>query len=520
VTTPHRPFDDREKAREAGRLSALARKAQREAAARDAVNALAVYRGTPIAFIERLIDPETGQVFALYPAQRQFLEAAFCGSAIPPELLFGAIKKSGKTTFAGAVVLYVVLVLAEAFGEAYTVANDYDQAQGRVFRAIARIVRANKWLGTAKVMKDVIEFPSRGATITAIAADYASAAGTNAHIVAFDELWGYVSERSRRLWDELVPVPTRTPSIRLTTTYAGFEGESALLIELQAKGLRGVPIGPSLYQQPGLLMAWHTEPIAPWQTEAWVAQMQQQLRPNAFLRMIRNQFVSSESGFVDLAWWDECVSADVRPVVQDKSLSVWVGVDASVKRDHTAIVAVTWNAATKKLRLVWHRVFKPTAEDPLDFERTIEATLLEVGQRFAVRGVRYDPYQLVAVAQRLRNFGLPMEEFPQTLDRLTAMGSNLYELVKGRNVEAYPDDDVRSAMGAAVAKETPRGWRIAKEKQSAKIDLVVALAMAALAATEQQRNSGDAWIEFVRGQVLGDAEGAASAARGTVRTRG
>ena len=30
-----------------------------------------------------------------------------------------------------------------------------------------------------------------------------------------------------------------------------------------------------------------------------MAQMRQQLRPNAFLRMIENQFVSSQSGFVD-----------------------------------------------------------------------------------------------------------------------------------------------------------------------------------------------------------------------------
>jgi hypothetical protein len=156
----------------------------------------------------------------LYPAQRQFLEAAFSNGAIPPELLYGAIKKSGKTTFAGAIVLYVVRVLAGPFGEAYTVANDLEQSTGRVFRAIARIVKANPWLGRARVLKNVIEFPRAGATITALASDYASAAGTNAHIVVFDELWAHTSERSRRLWDELVPVPTRSPSIRLTTTYS------------------------------------------------------------------------------------------------------------------------------------------------------------------------------------------------------------------------------------------------------------------------------------------------------------
>ena len=73
-------------------------------------------------------------------------------------------------------------------------------------------------------------FPSTGSTITALASDYAGAAGSNPSFITFDELWAYTSERSRRLWDELSPaVPTRLVSVRLTTTYAGYDGESELL---------------------------------------------------------------------------------------------------------------------------------------------------------------------------------------------------------------------------------------------------------------------------------------------------
>ena len=46
---------------------------------------------------------------------------------------------------------------------------------------------------------------------------------------SWDELWGYTSESSRRLWEALTPVPTRKNSIRFISTYAGFEGESGLL---------------------------------------------------------------------------------------------------------------------------------------------------------------------------------------------------------------------------------------------------------------------------------------------------
>jgi phage terminase large subunit-like protein len=94
---------------------------------------------------------------------------------------------------------------------------------------------------------------------------------------------------------------------------------------------------------------------------------------------------------------------------------------------------------------------------------------------------------MAAVAQRLAGSGVPMVEYPQTVGNLTAMGSNLYELIKGANLVVYPDKDVRLAISRAIAKETPRGFQITKEKSSHKIDVVIALAMAARAAVANQR---------------------------------
>jgi hypothetical protein len=173
----------------------------------------------------------------------------------------------------------------------------------------------------------------------------------------------------------------------------------------------------------------------------------------------------------------------------EPSLAIWVGVDASVKRDSTAIVAATFDHTAKKVRLVWHRIFQPSPEHPLDFERTVEKSLLDLRRRFRVREVRFHPYQLVAVAQRLTAAGLPMIEFPQSVPNLTEASTNLYELLKGRNLVAYADDDLRLAVSRCVALETSRGWRIAKEKQSHKIDVIVALAQAALGAVEQGQQS-------------------------------
>ena len=117
----------------------------------------------------------------------------------------------------------------------------------------------------AKLTADRVTFSGLDATIIAIASDAASAAGANPVITSFDELWGYVSERSRRLWDEMITSPARKISCRLTVSYAGFSGESVLLEELHKRGMALPEVGPSLHAGDGMLFAWHTEPIAPWQ---------------------------------------------------------------------------------------------------------------------------------------------------------------------------------------------------------------------------------------------------------------
>jgi phage terminase large subunit-like protein len=448
-----------------------------------------------------LRDPETGKPFVLFDAQTRFLLTAFtltdAGTFPYPEMLFGAIKKSGKTATAAMAALYV-LVTGGPFAEIIIAANDEEQAQGRIFAACVRIVEASPRLRPhCKITASRIEYLPTGGTIIAIANDYKGAAGANPTLTVVDEPWGIISESSHRLWDELVPSPARALSARLSVSYAGFEGESDVLWTLYQRGLRGEPLGPDLVAGAGMLMAWHREPIAPWQTADWVEQMRATLRPNAFLRMIQNQWVSSEGSFIELDVYDACVHPAARPIVADRSLSIDVGIDASTKRDSTAIVWVAWDKARKAAQLVGHRIFQPTPERPLDFEGTIEATVLELRERFHVRSVRFDPYQMAATSQRLARAGLPMIEFPQSTGNLTEASSNLYELFKGRNIVLYDAPEIRLAVSRAVAIEGARGWRIGKEKSAHRIDVVIALAQAALGATLGQRraSSGVVYLE-------------------------
>jgi phage terminase large subunit-like protein len=459
-------------------------------------NTLERWRAQPITFIEQILrDPETGHPFQLFDAQRRFFEHAWTltddGRLRYPEQCFGAPKKTGKTGTAAMHLLTTTCLYGGRFSEAYCVANDLEQAQGRVFQSVRRIVEASPYLRReAEVTQQRITFPQTGAVIQAIGSDYASAAGANPVISSFDELWGYTSERSHRLWDEMVPSPARKVSCRLVTTYAGFEGESNLLFDLYKRGIAQGQVGPELYAGDGLLMAWHRTPQAPWQTEGWLAEMRRSLRPNQFLRMIENQFVTTESSFISMAAWDRCVDPGLGTLMPSKLTRLYVGVDASTKHDSSAIVGVTWDKQRHIVRLAFHRVFQPTPEEPLDFEQTIEATLLDLHKRFAIVRCLFDPFQMQATAQRLMKAGLPIEEFPQSSPNLTSASQNLYELIQAQQLLCYADPGMRLAISRAVALETPRGWRISKTTQSHKIDVVVALAMASHAAVLYQNEYG------------------------------
>ena len=128
--------------------------------------------------------------------------------------------------------------------------------------------------------------------------------------------------------------------------------------------------------------------------------------------------------------------------------------------------------------------------DPIDFEHTVERTLLEWRKRFVLRQVLFDPFQMASTAQRLAKAGMPIEEYPQTVPNLTAATSNLFDLIQSRSIALYSDAAMRLAVSRAIIVESSRGWRLDKLKQQHKIDVVVALSMACLAAVRGQGKPG------------------------------
>ena len=464
---------------------------------RPSANALALarWRRDPVAFItEALINPQTERPFQLFGAERIFLKHAFTPTAdgdLPyRDILWSCIKKSGKSTFGALCLLYTVICLGGKYAEAYVISNDLAQAQDRIFASAARIVAASPLI-KAKVTATRITF-SNGSFIEALPADYRGAAGVEPVIVVADELWGFTTEASQRLYEECCPTPTRKPSVRMVTSYAGFTGESALLERLVNRGLAGEQIAKDLYAQPGIIAFVSHERIAPWQTLEWLEEARASTRPTAFQRQYQNYFAAAESQFIPVEAWDACTDRDMRPIVADRGMTIFIGLDCSTRRDTTAIVAASVEAKTQRVRVVTHKCFRPTSFAPIDFG-LVEATLKDLEARFQVASVTYDPFQAEYLAQRLITAGIRMQPLPQTTGNLTQAASTLSELILGKNLVTYASDELREAVRNAAIVESARGMRVAKERPGAKIDVLAALSFACLGAV-REGSRGDPYI--------------------------
>jgi phage terminase large subunit-like protein len=459
-------------------------------------NALARWQAAPISFItEVLRRPKDGKPFELFPAQRQWFDHCWQmqddGRLKYPEQLLSWIKKTGKTTTAAMQMLTTLLVFGGRHAQGFCVASDLQQAQERVFADIKQIIEASPLLKPeAVITQSRIVFPQTGAVIQAIGADSAGAAGARPCFISFDEAHTITTERARRLFDEMIPITlgeTQKISCRLTTSHAGYD-DSTLLRELYDKGTALDEVEPGLRAGNSMLFTWRHECLSPWQTEQWLAEQRKLTRPIQFLRHFENQFVSSETSFISGEMWDACTTLSAPPP-SNPMMPVFIGIDASTKRDSTAIVVV--NGQNDGVRVVDHKIFVPSTDNPIDFE-VVERVLLDLKKKYPLCTIVFDTSQLAFMMQRLSRAGLKTEEFVQNPANLSAMTQNLYDLIRYKKLAVYPNQRLRHAITHALISENSMGQRFAKNKdQKDHNDVVIALAMAALRCTQRHQKSVD-----------------------------
>lgn len=194
------------------------------------------------------------------------------------------------------------------------------------------------------------------------------------------------------------------------------------------------------------------------------------LHPLEFARYHANVWTDSEKSWLPPGAWQAC-AGDAQI---ERAERVWVGVDVGGERSASAVV---W--LTEDLR-IGSAVYQG-GEAVLQ----VAGKVRELADTFEVAAVAYDPWRFQAPAIELSQAGLLMVEFPQSNDRMVPASERLYAAVTERRITHGNGPDLNHHVATAIARDTPRGWRLDKTKSRHQIDAVVALAMALEAAEKR-----------------------------------
>ncbi|MBA7584719.1 hypothetical protein ES708_26676 [subsurface metagenome] len=396
--------------------------------------------------------------------------------------LIGEPKKSGKSALAAGIAEWYLFTQGIRPGENVEVlicAADKEQASWTVYNKLKEAIRMNRrMLMQCDISADRIDIPHKSTVCRVLATD-PSGAGQNADLVIFDELYLFRYEGMREFFETMTTVPTKPHPLIFIITTAGYEeDEDDLLFSLYTKGM-DLKKNPD----PSFHFWWDHKNRMPWQTKKYLDQQRGRLREGTFRRFHLNEWTSNEEIFIAESDIKACVDHKLSPALPNKSLSIIVGIDIGLKHDATGIVAVT--KEENKIKLINVKKYQGNPKKPVELEEQVEGHIRKLNEDFNLVAVYYDPYQFARSAQTLIKEGIEMFEYPQTLDRLTAMSQNLYDLIKGRNLILFSHPDLIKHLINSKAKESTRGWRIVKRKSNSKIDLAISLAMASFGAVSK-----------------------------------
>jgi phage terminase large subunit-like protein len=204
-------------------------------------------------------------------------------------------------------------------------------------------------------------------------------------------------------------------------------------------------------------------------------------------RFVCNLATKSVESWLDHLLWADSLEAGA--VIPDGA-AVTIGVDVGLVHDSTAVV-VCWKRDDGRM-LLECRVWNPLETGKVRLE-DVEQHLLELANRFDVKGVLYDPRYFDRTAEMLSDEGLLMVTMQQNSSDMGDAYQGFYIALAEDRLRHAGDPILTAHVMAAAAEETDRGWKIRKMRQSQRIDACVAAVMACWGAESLEPEPLIAW---------------------------
>ena len=436
-------------------------------------------------------------------------------------------RKSGKSTMAAGLALYLLLADGEQGGEVYSAAVDRAQA-GIVFEAAKQMLQASPPLREkAQVFKRSITVLGTASKYEELSADAPNKHGLSASGIVFDELH---AQPNRELWDVLTTsTGAREQPLVIAITTAGYDRNS--ICWEQHEYARRVQAGvvddssffsyiaaadeeddwrdPKIWKKanPGMGTTITKEYLA---TEAKRA-MEIPAYQNTFRRLHLNQWTQQESRALDIAAWD--ASAGMVIPERLKGQACFAGLDLASTTDIAALVLVFpsdegyevlpffWipaeNMREREARdrvpySTWARqgFVMPTPGNVIDYA-AIRQKINVLGGLYNIREIGHDPWNATQLALELDGDGFKMISVRQGYQSMSPGTKELLRLVMAKKLVHSGNPVLRWMADNLAVKQSPEGnLRPDKDKSMAKIDGIVALIMAIDRATRHQEGGG------------------------------
>lgn len=353
---------------------------------------------------------------------------------------------------------------------------------------VARLVSLNPWLSAVlDITAWKITNKHTGSSMEILASDVASSWGLLIDFAVCDEVTVWPK---RDLFDSILSAAAkRANCILLCIGNAGFQDSWQSTIREQIR------------EDEGWYYSRQEGPVASWISSEILAEQERLLPPAAYRRLWLNEWSSGAGDAIDQESLASAFRCDVTPMEKaHPDYDFVAGLDLGVSRDASALCVLGVRRSYQghgRIRLASTRVWKPTKNQKVDLA-DVEEAILDTHARFGLRQINYDPWQAVAMAQRLQAGGvgrlvkgadrkatLPMVEVPPTGSNLQRMASCVLEAFSDRRLELYPDPDLRRDLERMRIVEKSYGFRLESPRDvDGHSDLGSAFALAMLAASE------------------------------------
>lgn len=485
-------------------------------------------------FYELLPQPATGEPVRLEGFQRLIIREIFATGRV--ELLVLIPKGQAKTTLMAALAVFHLLVTRNA--NCYIGAADKIQAD-EMYRFAAHFVESEPELGRLlKVLRGTREIRSRRdqGFLRVLASDDSKQGGKrqgfNPTLALIDELHAHENDN---LYIDMRSGLFKRGGILVTITTAGWDIEG-VLGQLRDSFFRAGDDGGSIEKfmvatddggavrdlksgrltiarksQRAAMLEWALTKDDDWtdfevvklaNPASWVtieslADAYESLRPAVFKRYRCNLWtLAFDSWLPEGAWdalygvavpsvdhrlWNGATAAELDAYVASlypPGVEVVGAIDMARYRDCAAITLIGPGPTGRLLprAVIW----RGSQDDPVDYEPTKRVWRTTSGL-YRLTAAAFDPKYYDQSAQELVDEGLPMEDFPQSNERMCPAAADLRNaILKERRFEHDSDPILSAHIGAAVAKEVGDGqFKLAKPKTNGPpIDGCVSLAMA------------------------------------------